>query len=226
MQLADADIKNLIKDGIKELYPTDQRILLRLNETIIEMKKSLDKYEYGAAKIKFDEFFWKDFCDMYLEMIKVRLYQPERFENGEAKKASGQWALYTVFDAIVKLIAPYLPHITEEIYQEYFKAFEGKLSIHVTDYPEAVQISEITKQDPEKLKENFIKIVDIVETARKFKTEKQISMGAELQKLILSGPKEYLDMIATYMDDVAGVTKAMNVEFLEKDGVATVIENE
>lgn len=226
MQLADADIKSLMKEWVKDIYPTDQWILIRLNETIAEMKKSLDKYEYGAAKIKFDEFFWKDFCDMYLEMIKVRLYQPERFENGEAKKASGQWALYVVFDAIIKLIAPYLPHITEEIYQDYFKELEGAPSIHITSYPEAIENSEITKQDPEKLKENFIKIVDIVETARKFKTEKQISMGAELQKLILSGPKEYLDMIATYMDDVSGVTKAMNVEFLEKDGISTLIENE
>jgi len=74
------------------------------------------------------------------------------------------------------------------------------------------------------LKKDFIKVVDIVEQARKFKTEKQISMGAELQKLILSGPKEYLDMIATYMDDVIGVTKALNLAFLEKDGIATLIE--
>lgn len=88
MQLADADIKTLRNEGVKDIYPTDQRILIRLNETIAEMKKSLDKYEYGAAKIKFEEFFWKDFCDMYLEMIKVRLYQPEKFENGEMKKKS------------------------------------------------------------------------------------------------------------------------------------------
>ncbi|MBU0626122.1 class I tRNA ligase family protein [Patescibacteria group bacterium] len=106
------------------MYPTDQWILIRLNETILEMRKSLDKYEYGAAKIKFEEFFWKDFCDMYLEMIKVRLYQPERFEQGESKKKSGQWTLYTVFSNILKLIAPYMPHITEEIYQDYFKELE------------------------------------------------------------------------------------------------------
>jgi valyl-tRNA synthetase len=63
------------------LYPTDKWILLRLNGLIIDMRKYLDNYEYGLAKIKFEEFFWRDFCDNYLEMIKVRLYQPERFEN-------------------------------------------------------------------------------------------------------------------------------------------------
>jgi valyl-tRNA synthetase len=132
--------------------------------------------------------------------------------------------LYTVFDAIVKLIAPYLPHIAEEIYQDYFRGFESKISIHITDYPHEVNSEQLTTNSVDAAKENFAKVIDVVEAARKYKTEKQISMGAELQKLILSGPQEYLDMIGTYMDDVIGVTKTLNVEFLEKDGVATMIE--
>jgi valyl-tRNA synthetase len=57
-------------------------------------------------------------------MIKVRLYQPERFENWQSKKLSWQWTLYTVFDTIIKLIAPYMPYLTEEIYQDYFRNFQ------------------------------------------------------------------------------------------------------
>jgi valyl-tRNA synthetase len=75
-------------DDKTTLYPTDQRILHQLDEVIEKMNKHLDNYEYGLAKIAFEEFFRTDFCDNYLELIKVRLYQPERFENGATKKKS------------------------------------------------------------------------------------------------------------------------------------------
>ena len=71
-----------------DLYPTDQRIFEKLNITIEKMNKHLDNYEYGLAKIAFEEFFWSDFCDNYLELIKVRLYKPELFDNGTEKKKS------------------------------------------------------------------------------------------------------------------------------------------
>jgi valyl-tRNA synthetase len=143
-----------------------------MNETIEKMTKYLDKYEYGLAKIAFEEFFWADFCDNYLEMVKVRLYKPELFENGEEKKIAGQWTLYHVLFSILKLISPYLPHISEEIYQNYFKQYEDIISIHKTQFPK--QILEITNY--EKIIKEFEHIKEIVEFVRKFKTERQISM--------------------------------------------------
>ncbi|MBO4203897.1 class I tRNA ligase family protein [bacterium] len=77
-----------ILTGEKAGYPTDQRILAKLNLTIEKMTKHLNNFEYGLAKIAFEEFFRADFCDNYLELIKVRLYQPERFQNGQEKKKS------------------------------------------------------------------------------------------------------------------------------------------
>ncbi|MDR2415812.1 MAG: class I tRNA ligase family protein [Candidatus Peribacteria bacterium] len=118
------------------MYPTDQWILEKLQTTIQKMNNYLDHYEYGLAKIAFEEFFRKDFCDNYLELIKVRLYQPERFEEGKKKKNSGQKTLHTVFYTVIQLIAPYLPHITEEIYQDYF--LTNIHSIHKTPYPTTV----------------------------------------------------------------------------------------
>jgi valyl-tRNA synthetase len=93
MQLADVyspDTGSWIEESEEtiELYPTDQRILEKLNITIEKMNTHLDNFEYGLAKIAFEEFFWADFCDNYLELIKVRLYKPELFEKGEAKKKS------------------------------------------------------------------------------------------------------------------------------------------
>jgi valyl-tRNA synthetase len=91
MQLEGFDTTKMQREGSIDyatLYPTDQRILEKLNTTVEKMNKHLDHYEYGLAKIAFEEFFRADFCDNYLELIKVRLYQPERFEQGEEKKKS------------------------------------------------------------------------------------------------------------------------------------------
>ncbi len=208
------------KFNTETLLETDKRILAKANATIKKMENYLEKYEYGLAKIAFEDFFWSDFCDNYLEMVKLRLYKPELFENGEQKKLAGQWTLYQVLFTILKLIAPYLPHISEEIYQNYFKNYEETISIHKTSFP--TQILEITNW--EQIIKDFEHIDTIIETTRKFKTEKQISMWAELKNLIISGPKDYLELVKKYADDIKWVTKTQNIEYLEKDGIACVCE--
>jgi valyl-tRNA synthetase len=110
-------VNTVSQTSVSALYPTDQWILSRLQETIAVMRKQLDSYEIGLAKIAFEDFFRSDVCDMYLEMVKTRLYKPDQFTDGLAKQQSAQQTLYVVFFNIIKLIAPYLPHITEEIYQ-------------------------------------------------------------------------------------------------------------
>lgn len=216
MQLADADIAKLQSWNIK-ILATDDWIITRLQETILVMRSYLDKYEYGLAKIHFEDFFWKDFCDNYLEMIKVRLYKPELFENGEEKKQAAQWTLYQVYYAIIRLIAPYMPHIAEEIYQDYFKQFESIESVNISKYPDVNDYIKI--DDKEKIKSDFNLFLDIVEYVRKYKTEKQISMWAELDKLIIKGPLNYLGIIKNYTDDLIGVTKAKNIEWIENNQI-------
>lgn len=205
----------------EDLLTTDKWIITRTNQTINKMKDYLNKYEYGLAKIAFEEFFWRDFCDNYLELVKMRLYKPELFENGEKKKIAGQFTLYKVLYTIVRLIAPYLPHISEEIYQDYFKQFENIESVHKTLYP--VEMFDIDHDTESELVNNFEKIAEIVETVRRYKTEKQISMWAEIPRVVISGPQAYLDMVREYSDDLVWVTKADGLEYLEKDGISTMV---
>ena len=75
-----------------------------------------------------DDLFWKDFCDYYLEIVKDRLYKPEI--HGKEERRSGQYALYYSLLNILKLYAIYVPHITEYIYQEFFRKYEETKSIH------------------------------------------------------------------------------------------------
>jgi len=202
------------------LLETDKRIISKANSTIQKMEDYLEKYEYGLAKIAFEDFFWADFCDNYLELVKLRLYKPELFENGEEKKLAGQWTLYQVLFTILKLIAPYLPHISEEIYQNYFKNFEKTISIHKLAFPKSI----IDVENYEEIIKNFDHIETIIETSRKFKTEQQISMWAELKNLIISGPKDYLKIVKKYEDDIAWVTKTQNIEYVEKNNIACTCE--
>lgn len=205
---------------INTLLSTDKWIITRTNETIEKMTKYLDKYEYGLAKITFEEFFWADFCDNYLEMVKVRLYKPELFENGEEKKLAGQWTLYHVLFNILRLMSPYLPHITEEIYQNYFKKYEDTISIHKITFPDKI----INIENPDNIIKEFEQIKEIIESVRKFKTEKQISIGAELKNLIISWPKDYLTIVKKYSDDISWVTKTKNIEYLEKKDITCICE--
>lgn len=198
---------------IDTLLSTDQWIITRTNETIEKMTKYLDKYEYWLAKIAFEEFFWADFCDNYLEMVKVRLYKPEMFKNWEIKKLAWQWTLYHVLFNILKLMSPYLPHITEEIYQNYFKQYENTTSIHKIEFPTTV----LNIENPEIIIKEFEQIKEIIESVRKFKTEKQISIWAELKNLTISWNKKYLEIVKKYEDDITWVTKTQNINYLEKD---------
>lgn len=89
MHVQDADCTP--QDAMKQydtLYPTDQRIISQLHLTTQKMMNYLDRYEFGLAKITFEEFFWQDFCDTYLEIVKMRLYKPELFAQGKRIRES------------------------------------------------------------------------------------------------------------------------------------------
>ena len=192
------------------LYPTDKWILSRLDEVIEKMRKNLESYEIGLAKIHFEEFFWRDFCDTYLEMVKTRVYQPERFVDGQAKKESGQYTLYTVMYAIIRLLAPYIPHVTEEIYQVYFREYERVRSLHLCEFPQ--QITDYRLQTSE---DGFDIVLQVVADVRKYKTDKQISLGAEISTLTISASGLALAAIQAVEDDIVWVTKAKAVEYVE-----------
>ena len=191
------------------LLETDKWIIARANETIKKMSEYLDNFEYGLAKIAFEDFFWHDLCDNYLELVKVRLYKPELFENWEVKKLAWQWTLYNVLFSTLKMIAPYLPHITEEIYQNQFKDFANEISIHKCTFPTEI----LNIDNPEKVIAEFEKVSEVIEAVRRFKTESQISMWTALEKIVIYCSEEDKQSIELFEDDVLWVTKADTIEW-------------
>ena len=107
----------------------------------------------GQARHEIDRFFWNDFCDTYIELAKERLYSAER-QGTDARRAA-QYALYHAFFTVLKLYAPFAPHITETIYLEFFRKFEPESSLHLTRWPQTGEPEEQLLLFGERLKENL-----------------------------------------------------------------------
>ena len=112
----------------------DKWILSKLHKVIMNSTLSLEKYEYSRTKQEVEVFFWHVLCDNYLEIVKDRLYNPDN--RGVRERKSAQKALYDSILGVLKLMAPIMPHITEEVYQMYFVDKEKEKSIHVSTWPE------------------------------------------------------------------------------------------
>ena len=111
-----------------ELTGADKWILSKVNTLAKEVTENMDKYELGIAVQKVYDFIWEEFCDWYIEMVKPRLYS-----DRDTTKAAALWTLKTVLIQALKLLHPFMPFITEEI----FCTIQSKeASIMVSKWPE------------------------------------------------------------------------------------------
>ena len=164
------------KDKKVKLEKVDEWFLSSLSKIIESSTQSFEKYEYSKTKLDVETFFWRIFCDYYLEIVKDRLYNPD--QRGKNERISAQYGLYHGLLAILKLIAPIMPHISEEIYQMYYAAKEKKKSIHISSWP----VSLFSDENAEKLGKL---VMYAVGNARKAKTDKNLSLKTEIKHMVL-----------------------------------------
>jgi valyl-tRNA synthetase len=188
-----------------ELLPTDRWLLSRLASTITQATKGLDSYEYASARAEVERFFWSDLCDNYLELAKARLYGAPGLERRAA-----QWTLYQALLTVLKLLAPHLPYITEEIYQGLFRERETAQSIHLAKWPQ--EHPEWLDAEAEALGTSLL---EILRQVRRYKAEQGLSVGAELETLSINmHPAQHaaFDQILT---DLKSATRAKQIAFEE-----------
>jgi len=152
-----------------------------------------------------EQFFWNDFCDNYLEIVKKRVYQSAAGSN---EKLSAQYTLYNSLLKILKMLSPIMPFITEEIYQEYFKKFEKDKSIHLSLWPEF--------EKKKKFNEEWERFKQIISKVRQEKSKAQKPMNSEI---VLSLKKEDINFIED-LKNVSGakvvkMDKKFEVEFVD-----------
>ena len=201
MHLQDYD-----KNSKVELLPMDKWILGQVAKVTEEFKNYMEKYEIGLGIGAIEKFFW-DFCDNYIEIVKDRLYKPE--VHGDEARLSGQKASYLALLAILKLFAPYFPHITEEIYQDYFREKEGAKSIHITEF------EDLSEYIDEELIEKAEVIKEIITEVRKYKSENNLSLKTEITELVIEAEPKVVEFAKTVEGDIRTTCNATNIVYKE-----------
>ncbi len=178
--------------------------MLDASTTMLEKyKAALDKNEFGAGLQAVERLFWNDFCDNYLEIIKDQLFHPENYTAQEVQTT--RWTLYVVGLRILQCYAPYLPHITENIYQAIYCKTVQTSSLHITQLP--ITLHAVDADNNAAME----KLLEVIATVRKLKSEQQLSLKVELQTLILDQELQY---IASAQENIIkGVTCSKNIEY-------------
>ncbi len=165
----DKNLMNLYKDF------ADEWIISRLNQTLVQFNKAMDEFEVNnAIKIVYS-FIWNDFCDWYVEMIKNRLYS----DNDEVKSAVLTRAI-SIFEDALKILHPFMPFITEELWQLIDERKDGE-SISTSEYPK-VNESLIKESSDEEME--FVK--DIITAIRNIRGEMNIAPSKKINAMIKS----------------------------------------
>ena len=124
MNIEKADLSNV---SLADLTPADKWILSKANSLVKEVTDNMEKYDFGVAVAKLNDFIWEEFCDWYIEMVKPRLYNEE-----DTTKAAALFTLKKVLTISLKLLHPYMPFITEEIF---CSLQDEEESIMVSEWP-------------------------------------------------------------------------------------------
>lgn len=199
MNLDGFDVTKVDKSRLKyELV--DKWIFSRLNETAKSVAENLDKFLLDEAAKSVYEFLRGDFCDWYVEMAKIRLYNSEDADS----KLTAQYVLWTVLEAGMRLLHPFMPYITEEIWQT-IKA-EGE-TVMLAQYPVADE--KLIDKDVEK---SFEYIKELISSLRNIRAEAGISPAKPAKVVIKSSDESELN---TIKENYFFITKLGNLESIE-----------
>ncbi|MBF0999075.1 MAG: valine--tRNA ligase, partial [Lachnospiraceae bacterium] len=172
----------------EHLEAADRWILSRLNRVTLEVTENMARYELGIAVQKVYDFIWDEFCDWYIEMVKPRLYQKEN----EASRQAALWTLETVLIHALKLLHPYMPFITEEIYQTL------KEAAGATDLEESIMISSWPLYDEGWNFEQDEKAIETIKEAvrgiRNLRAQRNVAPSRKVKVYVVSDKEETLQI--------------------------------
>ena len=205
------------------LGPVNEWILHQSSACFMMYHRALDTYELSAALDAIEKFFWHDFCDNYLELIKNQLFNPDQYDK-ETVQAT-QWTFIPLACAFCSGTRHTCRMYTETIYQELFSKEEKFLSLHQTRFDGI----NYTFEKSARLMHHCVSLITHVRT---LKTKQQLSLKVELSVLeIISDIEQTLDDLMTIEQIIKGVTQAKTIMYrpvkdrnhemslLEKDGV-------
>ena len=174
-------IGNIIKEDKPQktnLQDIDKWILSKYSRLVKKCTELMDVFDYSQAMKETEYFLWHELADHYIEMIKSSIYS-------KSNEESIRYTLYEIGLGIIKLFAPFFPHLTEEIYHEIYKKFEKDASIHISKWPEEILINKEVETVGESVK-NYISQI------RSWKSEKGIALNAPINAISTYANKDYI----------------------------------
>jgi len=217
MRLEDFD-----PDAPRDLAVVDRWLLSELARAVGRATRSFDACDYHGALEAAERFFWHDLCDNYIEIAKKRLYGDEGYDESERRGA--QHALYQALLASLKLFAPVMPHVTEEIHSLFFAEREGVESIHVSSWPGPGG----DWDDPDALAAGRAALA-VIEGMRKVKSMSKVSVAAPVGTLTVACDAATWGKIEPLSRELTSVSNALRVEHVEAvraDDEAQFVETE
>jgi valyl-tRNA synthetase len=183
-------------------HPLDRSLLARLADVVDSATRAFDDYQHTRALELTETFFWT-FCDDYVELVKERAYGERGAQGQESAKAT----LALTLDVVLRLFAPFLPFVTEEVWSWWRDG-----SVHRSPWP---IVSEVAVDEGE------VRLLGLVGEAlsqvRKAKSEAQVSMRTDVPAAIVRGPSDLLDLLATAADDLRSAGRIQDLR-LEAGG--------
>lgn len=209
-------------DDVKaSLEPVDKWILSKLNTLIQDVTDNMDHFELGIAVQKVYDFIWDEFCDWYIEMVKPRLYNKE--DADEKSRNAALWTLKNVLIDALKLLHPYMPFITEEIF---CTIQDEEESIMISKWPEFTQDRAFATE------ETAIELIkEAVRGIRNVRTQMNVAPGKKAAVYVVSDKEEVRDIFTDgklFFASLAGasdVTVQADKAGIADDAVSVVIPN-
>lgn len=201
-----------------ELEDKDKWMLYKLDNMIKALSRNMDKYDIGIALTNIYNFAWEDFCDWYIELAKASIFA------GGKKKQNTVSVLSYVFDKILKMLHPFIPFVTEYIYQRLPKIGGEHESIMMEAFPESIKVAKykVAYSDIEK-------VIDVIKKLRGLKTESGIPSSKKANIAVVASDnvianKEIIEktVCANLVFDQKGTGKSVICEF----GEFTIIEDQ
>lgn len=187
----------------ENLELADRWILSRYAQTVLQVREQLDGYSLGEATRSIYEFFWGDFCDWYIELVKSRLQETA----DPISRETVQQNLAFILDGILRLLHPFLPHVTEEIWQLLTYGTSEPSSdrpvLAIQPYPE-IDTTHINSE----LEEQFNLLIGTIRTIRNLRAEAEIKPSAKVKVILQSDrdrERSLLEAGKSYILDLARV---------------------
>ncbi|WP_407723450.1 valine--tRNA ligase [Ruminococcus sp. JL13D9] len=207
MNIDDHEVKNELP---KELHTEDKWILSTLNNVAKEVNENLEKFELGIAVQKVYEFIWDCYCDWYIELVKARL-----FNDADDSYIAAEQVLLYVLDQILRLLHPFMPYVTEEIWQTI--PHEGE-TVMLSEYPTYKPELDFPEEEAE-----MRRVMEAIRAIRNRRSEMNVPPSRKAKVYIATKFADTFKNGSAFIEKLASASGVEVADNFDIDGAVTVV---